>query len=67
MARKPKSERVNVTLSPKDAERLNKYCVEIAKRNGKIPHAIKQKIGRMAFEEWLDKHEKDLTINFDEM
>lgn len=67
MTKNPKSERVNVTLSPKEAGRLNKYCVEIAKRNGRIPHAIKQKIGRMAFEEWLDKHEKDLTINFDEM
>lgn len=40
---------------------------EIAKRNGKIPHAIKQKIGRMAFKEWLDKHENDLTIDFDKL
>lgn len=60
------SERIGVTLPPEDAARLNKYCVEIANRNGKIPHALKQKIGRMAFKEWLDKHEKDLTINFEE-
>ena len=64
MAKKPKSERVNVTLEPKDAERLNKYCIEIAKRNGRITYDIKAKIGRMAFKEWLDKHENDLSINF---
>ena len=64
MAKKTNPERVNVTLTPKDAERLNKYCLEIANRNGKIPYAIKQKIGRIAFKEWLDKHEKDLTIEF---
>lgn len=67
MARKPKPGRVNVTLPPKLNARLNKYCVEIAKRNEKIPHAIKQKIGRMAFQEWLDKHENDLTIKFEDL
>ena len=66
MAKKPKSERIGVTIHGKDLERLNHYCVEVTKRNGRIPHGIKQKIGRMAFREWLDAHEKDLTINFDE-
>ena len=56
--------RLNLTLPKKLENRLNAYLVKIVQRNGKIPHAIKQKIGLMALEEWLDKHENDLTIKF---
>lgn len=58
--------RMNFTVPPKLNKRLNTYCVEIAKRNGKIPHGIYSKIGLMALEEWLDKHEKDFTLKFED-
>lgn len=66
MAKKPKSLRINVTLPPEEAKRLNDYMLKIANRNGKVPWGLMQSIGRRAFKEWLDKHENDLTIDFNE-
>ena len=59
-----KPPRLNLQLPEKLNERLDTYCVEIAKRNGKIPHGIRTKIGLKALEEWLDNHEKDFTLKF---
>jgi hypothetical protein len=52
--------RINLTL-PKDLdERLNRYVLEVARKQGKIPYAIRTKIVRIALEEWLSNHEDDL-------
>jgi len=51
--------RLHLTLEPELAKRLNNYMVEVAKRKGEIPYALKTKIVYAALKEWLDNHEKD--------
>lgn len=58
--------RIFLTLTTKTNKRLNAYCLKIAKRNGEIPRRLKQKIMRAAMKEWLDNHENDITIKFEE-
>jgi len=58
------TERLNLTLTPEQTKALNNYCLAVANKQGKMPHAIKTKIGRMAIDEWLEKHGKDLSIKF---
>jgi len=66
MARKNgKKERFSLTLTPKLERRLNDYCLAVANKKGKMPHAIKTKIMRMALDEWLKEHGSDYDINFD--
>ena len=55
-----KSLRVNLMLTPELHQRLNKYALEVANKRGEIPYAIRTKILRIALEEWLNSHEKDL-------
>jgi len=59
------SERVNVTLPPEIAQALNEYCLLVANKQGRIPPSLKQKVGRMAFSEWLQKHRTDVDIDFE--
>jgi hypothetical protein len=49
-------------LTPELSKRLNAYILAVANRKGKLPYAIRTKIGRMALKEWLDKHEKNLDL-----
>jgi hypothetical protein len=56
------SERFSLTLQPKQSKRLNEYCLAVANKKGKMPHAIKTKIMRMALDEWLEKHDSDYDI-----
>jgi len=58
-------ERLNLTLDSDQAKKLNDYCLAVANKQGRMPHAIKTKIGRAALDEWLEKHGKDLTIKFE--
>jgi len=60
--RKNEKERFSLTLQPKQSKRLNEYCLAVANKQGKMPHAIKTKIMRMALDEWLEKHGKDYDI-----
>jgi len=57
-------ERLNLTLTPLQTKALNDYCLAVANKQGRLPHAIKTKIGRMAITEWLEKHGKDVNIKF---
>jgi len=57
-------ERLHLTLTPEQTKALNDYCLALANKQGKIPPALKTKIGRMAITEWLEKHGKDFTIKF---
>jgi len=57
-------ERLNVQLTPEQSKMLNDYCLAVANKLGRMPYAIKTKIGRMAIDEWLQKHAKDLNIKF---
>jgi metal-responsive CopG/Arc/MetJ family transcriptional regulator len=54
--------RLNLTLEPELAERFNRYIVEVVKRRGMIPYALRTKIVYAALNEWLDAHEKDYDI-----
>jgi len=56
------SERLNLTLSPELARALTDYCVKWAGARGKMPTAMKTKVGRKALEEWLEKHGDDFTV-----
>jgi hypothetical protein len=54
--------RLNLTLEPELDQRLNRYIVEVVKRRGMIPYALRTKIVYAALKEWLDAHEKDYDI-----
>jgi hypothetical protein len=51
--------RLNLILPQALDQKLNRYALEVAKKQGKIPDAIRAKIARAALEEWLEKHEND--------
>jgi len=57
-------ERINLTLTLEQTKALNDYCLAVANKIGRMPYAIKTKIGRMAIDEWLEKHGKDFNIKF---
>jgi hypothetical protein len=59
---KEKRMRLNLTLEPELAKRFNKYMLEVAKRRGEIPHALKTKIIYKALEEFLDKYENNYDV-----
>ena len=59
-----KPERFSLTLQPKQSKRLNEYCLAVANKQGKMPHAIKTKIMRMALDQWLEEHDSDYDIKF---
>jgi len=64
-SRKNEKERFTLTLPHEQGKKLNKYCLAVASKRGKMPYAIKTKILRMALDEWLDKHGSDYDIDFD--
>jgi len=63
-SRKNETERFSLTLLPRQSRKLNGYCLAVANKRGKMPHAIKTKILRMALDEWLEKHGSDYDIKF---
>ena len=67
VAKKKKTEpdRINLTLTETQTEKLNGYIIKVAQRQGKFPHAIKTKLLRMAFDEWMQKHGEDHDIDWD--
>ena len=64
MAKKPRQERLNLNLTPTQTQKLNTYIINVAKKHGRIPGAIKTKILRAALDEWLQNHENDLDIDW---
>jgi hypothetical protein len=58
-------ERLNLTLTMEQTQRFNAYVINVAKKRGRIPAKIKTKILRAALEEWLERHENDLDIDWD--
>ena len=57
--------RINLILTPEISERLEKYCLKIANKKGKIPWGIKTAIARRAIDTWLTIYEDDVDIDFD--
>lgn len=58
------TERLNLTLPPELARALTDYCIKWAGARGKMPTAMKAKVGKKALEEWLEKHGGDFKFDF---
>ena len=63
--REVKPERLNITLTPEQTQKLNTYIINVGKKQGRIPGAIKTKILRAALDEWFQKHENDFNIDWE--
>jgi hypothetical protein len=59
-------ERLNLTLTPQQTEKFNKYIIKVGERQGRIPAAIKTKILRKALDEWLEHYGNDFDIDWNE-
>lgn len=59
------SERINLILGTEVAQKLNDYCLRVSNKRGKVIYGMKNAIGRMAYQEWLEKHKDDLDIDFE--
>lgn len=57
--------KINITLDKKTNERLNQYCLKRMQKNGKVIDNIRAKIAKLGVKDWLDEHEKDLTIKLE--
>ena len=55
-------ERINLHLPESTTEKLNAYCMKVAKQEGKMPFGIKTAIGRRAIDEWLNVHSDDIDL-----
>jgi len=63
--RETKPERLNITLTPIQTQKLNTYIINVAKKIGRIPSGIKTKIIRAALDEWFKHHENDFDIDWE--
>jgi hypothetical protein len=63
--REVKPERLNITLTLEQTQKLNTYIINVGKKQGRIPSAIKTKILRVALDEWFQKYENDFNIDWD--
>lgn len=64
--KEPKPERLNLTLTPEQAEKFNKYIIKVGEKQGRIPAAIKTKILRKALDEWLTHHGNEFDITWED-
>lgn len=67
MAKKKKTNpnRMNLALTEEQTKKLNNYIVNVAKKQGRVPYAIKTKLVRSAIDEWFEHHGKDFDIDWD--
>jgi len=59
-----KPERLNLTLTSEQTEKFNAYIINVGRKQGRIPAAIKTKILRAALDEWFQHHENDYDIDW---
>jgi len=64
MARKERTDRLNLTLTLEQTEKLNTYIVNVGRKLGRIPAGMKTKILRAALDEWFQNHGNDLNIDW---
>jgi len=57
--------RMNLTLTEEQTEKLNNYIVKVAQKLGRVPYAIKTKLARWAMDEWFERHGNDFDIDWD--
>lgn len=58
-------DRFTLTITLGQTKKLNHYIIEVAKKQGKFPHAIKTKILRAALDEWFERHGEDYDTDWD--
>jgi len=61
-----KPERLSITLTPGQTAKLNRYIIKTGEHQGRIPSSIKTKIFRAAFDEWIQNHENDFNIDWEQ-
>jgi len=59
-----KPERMNLTLTKEQTEKLNSYIISVANKQGRVPYAIKTKLARRAIDEWFERHGEDYDIDW---
>jgi len=65
MAKKERrSDRLNITLTPEETQKLNTYIINVGRKLGRIPAGMKTKVLRAAFDEWFQNHENDFDIDW---
>lgn len=64
VAKEMEPERLNLTLTPTQTKKLNNYIINVAQKQGKIPHAIKTKLLRWAFDEWFENYGENYDIDW---
>ena len=57
--------RLNLTLTRELDDKLNNYVLEVHKKLGRLPYGVRTKLGRMALEEWFERHGNDFDIDWD--
>ena len=65
MTKSESERRLNLTLTRELETKLNKYMLEVHKKLGRLPIFIRTKLGRMALEEWFERHGNDFDIDWD--
>jgi len=65
MAKKERRpDRLNITLTPEETQKLNTYIINVGRKLGRIPAGMKTKVLRAALDEWFQNHENDLDIDW---
>jgi hypothetical protein len=65
MTKSESERRLNLTLTRELEDRLNNYVLEVHKKLGRLPYGVRTKLGRMALEEWFERHGNDFDIDWD--
>lgn len=67
MAKKKETKpyRINLTFTEEQTQKLNDYIIKVAQKQGRVPHAIKTKLLRWAFNEWMTKYGNNYDIDWD--
>ena len=65
MTKSESEKRLNLILTRELETKLNNYMLEVHKKLGRLPHRVRSKLGRMALEEWFERHGNDFDIDWD--
>jgi len=61
-----KPERLQLTLTLEQTQKFNAYIINVGKKQGRIPSAIKTKILRAALDEWFQHHGNNFDIDWEQ-
>jgi len=61
-----KPDRLNITLTITQTEKLNTYIINVGRKLGRIPAGMKTKILRAALDEWFQHHQNNFDIDWEQ-